>query len=221
MEGRRGLSLVDARRLVAFLALFSGIALLLNILFQVDLRVGLLGMAVVIGATFAFTMRRAGAEGRRAILRTIGYGAVAGVVGTLAYDVARVAMTTIDPSPYKPFEAIIKFGQLLTGSSARDATVTLAGSLFHLLNGTAFGVAFALAVVGKGRISLPRVTVLGSAWGMFLEAFQATLYPDWLGIRYLNEFLTISALGHVVYGTTMGTTARGLLRRAWRENDLD
>jgi len=214
-------ALVHVQRVIAFLALFSGIALVLNILFQVDLRVGLVGMAAILGSIFAFTMRRAGPEGRRAIFRTIGYGAVAGLIGTLAYDVARVVMTTIDPSPIAPFEAVFRFGQLLVGSATRDAAVTLSGAAFHILNGTAFGVAFALAVVGRGTITLRRVVVLGTAWGMFLEAFQATLYPDWLGIRYLSEFLTITALGHVVYGTTMGASSRALLRRAWQEGGND
>lgn len=221
MEGRSRLGFLDVRRLVAFLALFSGLALLLNILFQVDLRVGLVGMTTILGAIFVFAMQRAGPGGRRAMWLTIGYGAVAGVIGTLAYDIARLVLVAIDPSPYRPFEAIIKFGQLLVGSPGRDAAVILAGSLFHILNGTAFGVAFALAVVGRGHISVPKVALLGTAWGMFLEAFQATLYPGWLGIRYLTEFLTISALGHVVYGTTMATLARSFIRRAWKEEADD
>lgn len=198
----------------AFLALFSGIALLLNILLNVDLRLGLAVMAASVVVAIAFTMRRVGTPARRAILRTLAYGAVAGVLGTLAYDVARTLLSMLDPSPYRPFEAIIRFGQLLLGSQARDGGVILAGALFHTLNGACFGVAFTFAFARGGNISVPRVVLLGIAWGMFLEAFQMALYPNWLGIQYLGEFLTISALGHVAYGGTMGPVARGLLRRS-------
>lgn len=200
--------------LFAFLALFSGMALLLNIVLNVDLRLGLAVMTTAFVVAVAFTWRRAGTTARRAIMRTLAFGAVAGVLGTLAYDIARTLLAMLDPSPYQPFEAIMRFGQLLLGSQARDGGVILAGALFHLLNGACFGVAFTFAFARGGNITLPRVVLLGIAWGMFLEAFQMALYPNWLGIQYLGEFLTISALGHVAYGGTMGPVARGLLRRS-------
>jgi hypothetical protein len=203
----------DVRYAVAFLALFSGIALLLNIIFSVDLRLGLGALVILVVGAFASLLRRASDAERRTILRTLAYGAVAGVIGTLVYDVARTILAIIDQSPYRPFEAIVVFGQLLLGSQARDAGVILTGGLFHILNGSSFGVAFTFVAVTRHRIGIKRLIALGVGWGLFLESFQMLLYPDWLGITYFREFLTISALGHVAYGATLGPTARALLSR--------
>ena len=49
---------------------------------------------------------------------------------------------------------------------------------------------------------------LGIVWGLVLESFQIALYPDWLGIRFVNEFIAFSALGHVAYGATLGFALR-------------
>lgn len=210
--------MAGARRVLAFLALFSGIALLFNILLSVDLRIGMAVMSLVLVAGAVFTFRRAGPN-RRRLARIAGYGIIAGVLATLAYDVARTILSMIDGSPYKPFEAIVRFGQLLLGSQARDAGVVFAGAMFHTINGAAFGAAFTLGVVRNGRIGIPRVFLLGMGWGMFLEAFQFTLYPNWLGIRYFSEFVTISTLGHLAYGATLGPVARTFIRRSWRDGD--
>lgn len=207
----RGITL--ARPALGFFALFSGVALLLNILLTLDLRLGLATLGLGVVAAFAVMLRRAGHDERRSIIRSLGYGAAAGVLATLAYDLVRVALSEVDPSPYKPFEAITRFGQLLLATGSRDAGVVLAGALYHSLNGATFGVAFMLLFARDGRIGLPRAVILGSAWGIFLELFQLSLYPNWLGIRYLNEFVTISASGHLAYGATLAVVGRGLLRR--------
>jgi hypothetical protein len=203
-----------ARPALGFLALFSGIALLLNILFRVDLRIGLAMMALVVIGGIATVVRRAPTDQRRSIIRTIGYGAVAGVLATLAYDAVRVVLAEFDPSPYRPYEAIMRFGQLLLASQAADAAVLLVGGLYHVLNGSTFGIAFMLLFARDGHIELPRIAVLGTAWGLFLEVFQLALYPNWLGIRYLNEFVSISATGHIAYGLTLALVGRWFLRRA-------
>jgi hypothetical protein len=205
-----------ARPFLGVFALFSGVALLLNIILQVDLRLGLAVVGIAMLAAFGVALRRASGSERRSIVRTIGYGAVAGVLATLAYDVVRVALTEFDPSPYKPFEAMARFGQLLLATEARDSIVILAGGLYHILNGMTFGVAFTLLFMRDGSIGLGRAFLLGSGWGIFLEIFQLTLYPDWLGIKYLNEFVTISASGHLAYGATLAVVGRGYLRRASR-----
>jgi hypothetical protein len=213
----RGVTLI--RPVLGLFALFSGVALLLNIVFQVDLRLGLAALAIVFVGVFASMVRRASDVGRRTLVRSLGYGAVAGVLATLAYDVARVALAEIDPSPYRPFEAITRFGQLLLASEARDAPVVLAGALYHALNGATFGIAFILLFAANGQKGFLMTALLGSGWGLFLEMFQLALYPNWLGIRYLNEFVSISATGHIAYGLTLAVVGRGLLRRAAEHGD--
>ncbi len=214
VRGRARIVVGDSHVVIPFLAMFSGAALLLNIILNINLGIGLVVITAGVGAAFLFTLRRAGTSGRRTIARTLMFGAVSGVVGTLAYDTARTLLAMVDGSSYQPFEAIIRFGQLLLGTGARDGGVVLAGALFHVLNGASFGVAFAFAFARGGDVSLRRIVLLGMAWGMFLEVFQILLYPQWLGIKYVREFVTISALGHLAYGGTMGPLVRALLRRS-------
>ena len=61
--------------------------------------------------------------------------------------------------------------------------------------------------------SIPAATLLGMAWGLFLELFQLALYPGWLSIGFYDEFLRVSFLGHLVYGGVLGMSARWALRR--------
>jgi hypothetical protein len=75
-----------------------------------------------------------------------------------------------------------------------------------------FGVAYVFLFARDGAISAGRALGTGVAWGIFLELFQLTLYPGWLDIRTYEEFVTISALGHIVYGATLGTIALTLFR---------
>ena len=61
--------------------------------------------------------------------------------------------------------------------------------------------------------SVPTLSAIGTVTpapcgGLFLEAFQLTLYPDWLGIRFVDEFVRISALSHIAYGASLGLIAR-------------
>jgi hypothetical protein len=197
---------------LAFLALFSGLALLFNILGRVDLRVALAAMVGVVAVSLVRLARRAGTAERRIMTRGLAIGATGGFIATLAYDLSKAALSVFDPSPYNPFHAIRVFGELLAWPGAGETAIVALGSAFHLLNGTMFGVAYVFLFARGGAISVLRALGTGVAWGTFLETFQLTLYPGWLDIRFYQEFATISALGHVVYGATLGTIARSLFR---------
>jgi hypothetical protein len=198
------------RPFLALLALFSGIALLLNIVARISLR-GALAVTVSLMATgLAYVLWRSTTPDRRLIGRAILVGAVAGFLATMAYDVAKAGLSVLDPSPYNPFHAIRVFGELLAGSDAAERTIVATGAAFHLLNGTMFGVAYVFLFAPGGTISPGRALGTGVGWGVFLELFQLTLYPGWLDIRTYEEFATISALGHIVYGATLGTIVRAL-----------
>jgi hypothetical protein len=54
----------------------------------------------------------------------------------------------------------------------------------------------------------------GVAWAALLEVFMVTLYPGWLGLRALEEFLSVSIVGHAVYGVVLGATAGAWCRHA-------
>lgn len=213
MTNRRG---VWRMRIAGISALANGIALLGVILAGIPLPVGLVIAwaiaAVAIGAMVA------GAEpaSRRRIVAQLLTGLGVGLVATIAYDIAKALLSTLDPSPYNPFEAAKVFGHLLLGESAPLDQVTVAGWAFHLVNGCTFAVAFAMLFAKGGAVSQRRGALLGVAWGLFLETFQLVLYPGWLNVRFLDEFRQISFLSHVVFGLVLGLLAPAALRRIAR-----
>jgi hypothetical protein len=199
-------------------ALFSGIALLVNILLSVSLPLGLLATATVLGAILTFSLVRADTRDRQHQIRVAWAGVVAGLVATLAYDAARTLLSQLDPSPFNPFEAIRIFGLLLLGDGARTSHLMLAGTGLHLVNGICFGLAYVALFGHEGDRSASSAVVTGISWGLFLELFQLTLYPNWLRVTAMAEFATISAFSHVVFGTVLGLAGRALLRR-WLPGD--
>jgi hypothetical protein len=198
------------------MAMFTEVALLLNILGRISLRVSLAAGLALVAAGLALTVHRADGPERRRIARGIGYGALAGVLATMTYDLSKAGLSLLDPSPYNPFHVIRVFGALLAGRTASERAIVASGVAFHMVNGTLFGVAYTFIFARDGAISLRRAVATGVGWGCFLEVFQLTLYPGWLDIRFYAEFATISALSHVVYGATLGTLVRTLLQSSRR-----
>ena len=148
---------------------------------------------------------------RRRLRRIVLGGVVSGVSATLIYDVVRYGLISIDPGPFDPFETLPVFGRLLVGSGAAAELTLAAGVAFHLLNGTAFGLAYALLFGRLLRRSWSWALLSGIGWGLLLESFQVSLYPGWLNISAYDEFLRISALGHLAYGSSLGLLAHRLL----------
>ena len=154
------------------------------------------------------TVRRLDPSIRAPVVGAARAGALAGVLATLVYDAAKMARSQLDATPYDPFVTRVVFGRLLVGGEATEPLVSVAGWAFHVLNGTCFGVAYAL-LFARGRwISLRRALVTGIGWGLILEGFQLALYPGWLDIRAYDEFARVSALSHLAYGATLGTATR-------------
>lgn len=209
------------RPLLAFGGVFSGVALLLNILGGISLGLALLVMTALLVGIFVIVLMVSSAESRGWMLRTVAVGIGVGLSATLIYDATKTLLSQLDPSPFDPFHAIQIFGQLLVGSGADPFLVTAAGTAFHLLNGTSFGVAYMFLFARDGAISMRRALLTGIGWGLFLETFQLTLYPGWLDIRLYQEFATISALSHIVYGVALGLLGRWVLRRVFREPVTD
>jgi hypothetical protein len=199
--------------LLGLAALFSGAALLAHILFGVSLLLGLLVIGAGAAALAALATRQMTRSERRRTRSIVLAGCAAGIVATIGYDAAKTVLSQLDPSPFDPFEATRAFGFLLLGDQGPPIAREAAGVGLHLLNGTAFGVAFTILFAREGRLSVSRAVLYGVGWGLFLELFQLTLYPGWLDIRTYREFATITALSHVVYGGTLGLVGRWFLRR--------
>jgi hypothetical protein len=151
------------------------------------------GMAAVASPTARSTM-----------VRIVVIGVVVGLIATLAYDVAKAVLSLLDPSPYNPFEATRRFGQVLVGETAAPDLISAAGWAFHIGNGCTFAVAYAALFARDGQVSRRRGVVIGIGWALFLETLQLVLYPGWMDIRFLDEFRQISFLSHLVFGLGLG-----------------
>ena len=70
--------------------------------------------------------------------RRIRLGAVAGVAGTIAYDVFRIPFALAGQRIFAP---IFSYGLLIDGGGMSSPWTDLLGWLFHLSNGVTFGIA--------------------------------------------------------------------------------
>lgn len=201
-------------RVFGIAALFSGCALLANILADFSLSTVLLiagaGFAGIATIIWVFSPP----SGRRTLVVKINAGLLSGVLATAIYDLSKYLLSLLDASDYNPFEAIRVFGLLLVGSSGSEAAIITAGTAYHVLNGVTFAIAYCFLFGIYG-------VVAGILWSLFLEVFQLALYPGWLDVRAYQEFVQISFLSHVFYGATLGLVAKRMLQRhetSTREN---
>jgi hypothetical protein len=204
-RGFRVASTVQSFQAWALLALLlplgSAAALVVHILTGLSLYAGIAILGGFGGAGFAFWWRQLVPPARRELGLRIKAAAGVGFVATLAYDFSRFALDSVWAAPINPFEAWPVFGELLTAAPRGSWLALAVGATYHLVNGVGLGVAYALVVKRPGPIS-------GVLWGLGLELVMALLYPSWLRIRALEEFLTISIFGHVIYGFTLGMLGR-------------
>ena len=199
----------DERRAVLIggvVFLVSGASLVVHILTGAALWAvfaTLVVAACVAGARWVWSVPAARAEW----LTKVRAGVVVGLVATGAYDLARWLLVQVGGFHLSPFKALPFFGEALLGGLGDPAVRTAVGVGFHLVNGVAFGIAYA---VWFGR----RSPWWGVPFALGLEAFMLALYPGWLDVRSVRELTEVSVFGHVVYGLTLGFGTTGFLRRS-------
>src|SRR5262249_50092417 len=140
-------------------------------------------------------------------------GAAAGGAGIVAYDLSRWLLVHFGHFQFKPFDAFYTFGQAMFGQAilgpGHPSWVTLAvGVAFHLINGVGFAMAYTVWAGHRGPLA-------GMVFALFLQLAMVAVYPSWLRIQMLGEFLEVSMLGHMAYGAAVGATSRYLLARQW------
>lgn len=197
----------------AALFLASGAALLVYLLSGISLRWTFAALGVTAVAVGMVAVRRMAPPRRARFTRRVAVGAIAGLVATPAYDAVRYALVELAGMTLKPFEAWRLFGIALTDAGQSPTVVFVVGTAFHLCNGIAFGIAYTVAFGERGPLS-------GIVWALVLETFMVSVYPGWLGLRALDEFLQVTIAGHVAYGAVLGWLARSMLRsKRWGEDD--
>jgi hypothetical protein len=134
-------------------------------------------------------------------------GITGGIAATIAYDLSRFGLVSLAHWSLDPWAAIPLFGELIIGHHHSTAALFAAGLTYHLcLNGVGFATAYTVIV----RRPHPATGVL---WAFGLEAAMALLYPSFLIIKQYGEFLTMSVVGHLLYGLVIGGWSRHWLRQ--------
>jgi len=187
---------------VAFIA--TGASLIAYIASGVSLLLTALTAWCLVTVTVLLVLRRLGSARRRMLTQRIAIGLLAGLMATAAYDVLRFVLIAVTGIRFWPFDIFRVFGQALMGSGFNDGVTRLAGFLFHLSNGLAFGIAYAVWLGERGIIA-------GVCYAMFLELCMVSVYPGWLHMRAISEFMQVSVFGHIVYGGVLGWATRVFL----------
>ncbi|MFI2473899.1 hypothetical protein [Nocardia xishanensis] len=195
------LPVMRLRLLLLGLPFASGAGLVVHILADAHLPLGIAGLAAVGAIVWLLVLTRLRSRSRALLYQRVRVGAGAGISGTVAYDLARYGIVSLFSMSFEPFHVFGVFGELLIGHGHSPGMLFAVGLLYHLSNGTFFGIAYTLVICRPAWWS-------GALWGVGLELCMAWLYPSWLRIEMLAEFLQVSAIGHVVYGTVLGTVAR-------------
>jgi hypothetical protein len=200
-ESRR--RLLDPRKRLALLLLplAGGVGLVMHVLVDVSLPLAMAVLAALGASGWWWLHRRMTPAAAQRLRRRALAGLRIGVLATVAYDVVRYGIVAVFSLSFEPFHVIPIFGHLFIGANAPESLAWIVGFAYHLSNGIGFGIAYVLLF----RRPHP---VTGMLWGLGLELAMATLYPAWLRITAMQEFLTVSMIGHVTYGFVLGMLAR-------------
>lgn len=158
--------------------------------------VALPGLLLVIAVTI-----RAHTGGRAAFVRRVTIGLVIGVFALLAYDLSRAVIAFLTPTSFDPFRAHPNYGAAMLSTSPDTIAALVGGWAYHVWNGLTFSVMYTVAV-GRGRLGW---AVL---WAMGLEVATIVVTPAMTGVDRTDlPFITVSLLGHLFYGVTLGILA--------------
>jgi hypothetical protein len=140
------------------------------------------------------------------LARRVKAGLLAGLLATLAYDLVRWVVVTVFHYTFWPFDIFPLFGYAIAGSNLTPGFATAIGLIYHYVNGLFFAAGYAI-------LFAPRSWWIGILWALGLESLMLSIYPGWLHIQAFNEFLSVSMIGHLVYGSVLGIMSRWTWRR--------
>jgi hypothetical protein len=183
------------------LPLASGAALVVHILAHISLGLALLAAGAIVVIVGGISWKRLTPAARAIVSQRIKVGLLAGVMATLAYDFSRWLVVTLFHATFYPFDVFPIFGYAIAGPNTPHDIATVIGTLYHYTNGLLFAVAYAI-------LFAPRGWWAGILWALVLEALMLAIYPGWLHPRAFNEFVSISMVGHVAYGSVLGSFSR-------------
>jgi len=196
---------IDLSLVFALAILFSGAALLVAVYTHLSLALalGLLGTAAL--SCMGIIWVNIDPARKQLLKKQLLVGLIAGFAATLAYDTTRLLLVYLGHLQFSPFETFNVFGKLIVGTEAPRVVTQTVGTIYHVLNGICFGIAYCIAFGGRNW-------KFGIVWAFILESFMLTVYPGWLNLdAVMKEFVSVSLLGHVAYGTVLGLLAQKYL----------
>lgn len=204
------MALPSARKvLFATPFLVTGLSLLVFVLARVSLLASILVSGAVAIMISTLIWCRSSAPVQQNFRLRVKSGLLSGLAATGAYDISRLALVKIGHYSFWPFDIFKRFGLALTGAATDSFWVESVGICYHVMNGLGFAVAFAICFGTWG-------VVAGVVWALILETLMVSIYPGWLHLKALDEFLQVSIVGHLAYGSVLGFTCRRLLLRVQR-----
>lgn len=145
--------------------------------------------------------------GYQLMLRQVGVGVLAGIVGTIGLEVFRVIGFEIGwmPGELPKLMGVLLLDQFATGP---DATSNLAGWAYHFWNGAAFGIIYSL-MVSKGKPHYGIVYGILVGIGFMVSPVVQSLGIGKFGLEYKDgyQFLVTVTLAHVAFGILLGWLA--------------
>ena len=156
--------------------------------------------------------------GDRQLWRGAMIGIVSGLTAAVAYDLFRLpfvcarvwGIDSIVP-PLNLFKVFPAFGAMILGEPTAQTDYSFSaywvGWIYHFSNGMTFGVMFVawLGEIAKKRWIWGMAMAVGLELGMLL-----TPYPNVFGIPITAAFVGVTLAAHLLFGATMGLTARRL-----------
>lgn len=136
----------------------------------------------------------------------IAAGVLGGIVATFLYDIVRVPFLIFG---YRLFAPISTYGILMTVAPTSSPLTEHLGWLYNFMNGTLFGVAYAM--IGLGRRwwwAIPFALALETAT-------VVTPYADVYALRGKPDVIAIAYGAHLFYGVALGLIVQRAA--AWRD----
>lgn len=177
------------------IAIPSGASLLAHIYGVLPMVLGGAVIALVCCLSLVGITFWARSSGRPGLADALTVGLLAGLVGTLLYDLARIPVLLTGRLVFAPIEL---YGVWLWDASSSTRFTELSGWIYHFSNGITFGILYALFFRGRHWL-------WGVGWAMVLEsiflitplAHSAALFADYKAI-------VVAYYGHVAYGWGLG-----------------
>lgn len=192
--------------LIVACAAMSGVALVLHAADVVEMPFTISFLALPALLVIVGLMAWFGRVRKVVLLRRVWVGVAAGAVATLAYDVVRYVIFVATPTTFDPFRAHRPFGGLMLDTDPNTTAAFWAGWSYHVWNGLSFAVMYVM-LFGRGRWTW------ALAWALALETATIITYPNLFDIDITRVgFISVSLIGHAVYGVTLGVLTREWLR---------